>query len=327
MNHDDENIILFPKWRVTLKEEGFQALQEKRYNEALKKLNELLQYNIHDHEVIIGKLMCLMELGQYQEAEELCENMIQNKPDEHYFHYVHIYLTILFQTNKYDVLMDVIEIELASENLPTILREQFIELYNMSEKMELDIVEKQSSILIEELLEAVSLSNHDKQWLTIIKLRSMEADPDNRVIHLLARNDVHPVVKTSIFCWLQEYHYTKQVEVEKHGMKVHVKPHDVPEIAIHPTFKGTLAHLHEVEQENPTLYQFLNQLLYRYFYVQYPILPPESDTELLAESLKMIGYQIMNQQGLLSKQDKGKVLVYQEDILNSEKLYLSIIEE
>ncbi|WP_339214456.1 tetratricopeptide repeat protein [Ornithinibacillus sp. FSL M8-0202] len=327
MNHEDENIILFPKWGMTLKEEGFQALQEKRYHDALTKLNELLQYHIHDHEVIIGKLMCLMELGRYQEAEELCESMIENKQEEHYFHYVHIYLTILFQTNKYDVLMDLIEVELASENLPAMLREQFIELYNLSEKMESDIVEKQSTIFIEELLEAVSLSNYEKQWQTIIRLRSMEAELDNRVIQLLGQNEVHPVVKTAIFCWLQEQHVTKQVDVEKQGVKITVKPHDVPEIAIHPTFKGTLAHLHEVEQENPTLYQFLHQLLYRYCYVQYPILPPESDTELLAESLKMIGYQIMDQQGLPSMQDKGKILLYRDDILTSEQLYLSIIED
>lgn len=327
MSNDEDNVILFPKWKNTLREEGFLALQEKRYIEALDKLNELLQYNTEDHEIIIGKLMCLMELGRYQEAEDMCEEIIQNKQVEHHYQYIHIYLTILFQTNKYNVLMDIIENELASENLPDVLREQFLQLYDMSEKMEMDVVEKKSSIYTEELLEAVSASNHDKQWRAIVQLRSMGVDPDSNTIDLLVEEDIHPVIKTAIFCWLQESHYTRLVNVGKFGKKFTIKPHDIPEIPLTEAYKRILGHLHEVEQGNPTLYHFLEKLLYRYFYVHYPILPLGEDSELVAESLKIIGYQIMNQQEISPIEKHEKAIQYMEDILNCEQLYLSIIED
>src|SRR5690625_307338 len=71
VQRNNEKIILFPKWREDLQAESLLALKEKRYTEALPKLNLLLAYNVNSHEIIIGKLICLMELGQYEEAQIL----------------------------------------------------------------------------------------------------------------------------------------------------------------------------------------------------------------------------------------------------------------
>ncbi|WP_047985012.1 tetratricopeptide repeat protein [Ornithinibacillus californiensis] len=327
MQHEEENVILFPKWETILKEESFQALQQKRYEEALDKLNELLHYHVNDHEIIIGKLMCLMELGRYKEAEDMCEEIIRNRDDEHYFHYVHIYLTILFQTNKYDILMERIKEELDTKDLPSMLREQFMQLYDMSEKMESELVEQKSSVYVDDLIEAVSTANHEKQWRSIVKLRSMHIEPEIRVIKLLVKEEIHPVIKTAIFLWLQEQNFTNSINIHKFGKQLQVIPTDIPTISLHSTYEKTVQYLHDIEQDNPTLYQFLEQLLYRYLYVQYPIAPPNEDAAIIAESLIIIGYQIMNQQEVEPNTDKEKVLVYLKDILNGEQLYLSIIED
>src|SRR5699024_12350339 len=98
-NAKDDNIILFPKWKTALEEERLQALKEQRYEDALKKLNELTGYQITNHEIYIGKLICLIELRGYDEAERLCESLIEYQ-DENYYHYLHIYLTNLFQTRQ-----------------------------------------------------------------------------------------------------------------------------------------------------------------------------------------------------------------------------------
>jgi hypothetical protein len=268
-----------------------------------------------------------MELGRYQEAEDMCEDIIRNRDDEHYFHYVHIYLTILFQTNKYDILMERIEEELDTKDLPSMLREQFMQLYDMSEKMESELVEQKSSVYVDDLMEAVTIANHEKQWRSIVKLRSMHIEPEIRVIELLEKEEIHPVIKTAILLWLQEQNYAKLVNIHKFGKQLQVIPMEIPAITLHSTYEKTIQYLHDIEQDNPTLYQFLEQLLYRYLYVQYPLVPPNEDADLLAESLKIIGYQLMNQQEVEPNTDKEKVLVYLEDILNGEQLYLSIIED
>ena len=63
MGLTQDNIILFPKWREMLEEESLQALKEKRYGTALKKLNKLIEHKVEDVEIFTGKLICLMELG------------------------------------------------------------------------------------------------------------------------------------------------------------------------------------------------------------------------------------------------------------------------
>ncbi|WP_047981681.1 tetratricopeptide repeat protein [Ornithinibacillus contaminans] len=327
MRDGNENVVLFPKWEMSLKDESLKALQDKRYEEALEKLEALLHYNVSNHEIIIGKLMCLMELGRYQEAEDTCAEIIRNKEDVHYYHYLHMYLTILFQTNKYRLLMELIEEELESDELPLVLREQFHQLYDMSEKMDFDIAEEKSSKYTDDLMDAVAEANHNKQWQLLVQLRTMKKEPDKQAISLLKKHDVHPVIKTAIFLWLQETNYSNLVDVHKLGKQLHINPAEIVEIKKHPTYLTILQYLSGLEQENPTLYQFLEQLLYRYFYIHYPILPPDIDAALIAEGLQQLSNQLFIQSEEEQPSINNEVESYLEDILNAEQLYLSIIDE
>src|SRR5690625_5739355 len=74
-----ENVILFPKWKTRLEDKSLQAMKEKKYEEALENLNKLLNYHVNNHEVIIGKLICLMELGRYEEAQDYCEEVLRSE--------------------------------------------------------------------------------------------------------------------------------------------------------------------------------------------------------------------------------------------------------
>ncbi|WP_010099029.1 tetratricopeptide repeat protein [Ornithinibacillus scapharcae] len=327
MQRDDENLVLFPKWEMVLKEESLQAIQEKRYEDALNKIDELLRYNVLDHEVIVGRLMCLMELGRYQEAEDMCEEVIRDKEDEYYFHYVHLYITILFQSNKFDLVTERIEEELESDKLPTVLREQFLQLHALSDKMESDIVEKKTSIYIQDLLEAVARTQHQKQWQLISTLRTLKIVPDENIIGLLKKEEVHPVNKTGIFIWLKELDYKNKVIVQKFGQSLDVIPKETPEMESSLIYLKTMQYINEVEHQNPTLYQFLTQLFTRYLYVQYPLLTSDEDAEVIARSLTVIGQQMMGDFQDDSFQPDATILEYIEQIINWEQLYLSIIEE
>ncbi|WP_026906358.1 tetratricopeptide repeat protein [Paucisalibacillus globulus] len=325
MRTEDEKVILFPKWKTTLRDESLQDLQEKRYIEALDKINTLIQYDVQDRELLIGKMMCLMELGRFQEAEDMCEEIIQDKNDEHYFHYVHIYLTILFQTNKYDLLMERIEEELSSENLPSILKEQFLQLYHVSEKMESDLIEKKMSVYIEELFEAVQNTDHKKQWRCIMRLKTMKIKPDNMVVELLKNDKVHPVIKTAIFLWLKELNYSNQVMVNKLGKELEVKPVDIPDLEELNLYKEIIFDLRNIEQNDPIMYRFLMDSLYRYLYVQYPIIPLSSEKELISDTLIKMIHLLLNQDGNEPVDDHVKY--YFDEIKKGEHLYLSIIED
>ncbi|OZU89799.1 hypothetical protein CIL03_01280 [Virgibacillus indicus] len=323
MEHETDNVILFPKWRSALEEESLQALKEKRYDEALVKLDKLLSYHIDDHEIITGKLICLMELGYYEEAQDICEELIQSK-NQNYYHYVHMYLTILFQTNQFEQLMKQVEYEIENNAIPLPVKEQFKQLYDMSEKMNYDLIAEKSTTYLDELFQAISSQHFQEQWLITENLRKMNAEPNEEVIALLTSEDVHPVTKTSIFQWLQDKNYSKAVTVHKLDLHVSVKPDDIAKLQSQPFIKETLLMISGQEQKNPTLYQLLEVLLFRYIYVRFPIMPPSEDVKQIAAALSYIGETYLNLH-TISEDEINKD--YIEEIKLCETLYLSIIEE
>lgn len=325
-NVDDSKIIMFPKWKLKLETESLQALKEKRYDEALHKLNKLISYQITDHEIIIGKLMCLIELGRYNEAEELCENLISH-PDEHYYHYLHIYLTILFQTNQYTLLMDCVEQELPMECVPEAIKEQLIQLYDLSSTMKQDINNKKAKSYEKDLEVALDNNNYQTQWQLIETMRKMKIEPSKNIISILEDKEIHPMIKTSIFQWLQDSNHSHLISIHKFGQEMHINPSETQSIRLHPVFKQISFIFNDLEQQNPSLYKLLEQILYRYTYVRYPFFPSSDAILLIAQAIKKIGDSYINLPRDPEEVDETDVAYYIEEIEVCQTLYLSIIEE
>ncbi|MGP4108397.1 DUF3196 family protein [Virgibacillus sp. L01] len=325
MQSNKENVILFPKWRTALEEESLNAIKEKRYEEALTKLDQLLSYHVDNHEIVIGKLICLMEMDRYEEAQDLCEALLKHK-DENYYHYLHIYLTILFQTSQYELLMEQVEFEFESETVPDVIYEQFQQLYDMSKNMKNEIRNEKSSEYIGELLKAVEQENHVQQWRLVEQMRKINANPTDSIRRLLIENYVHPVTKTAIFKWLQEKSISDEVTINKLNKQLTLTPVNVPDISSHKTMKQTLLLINELEQKNPSLFQLVERLLYRYVYVRYPIMPNDRDIIHIAEALSKIGEEYLDIHTEDNKHLDEQVERYIEEIKMCEALYLTIIE-
>lgn len=324
INH--ENVILFPKWRTALEEKSLEAMKQKRYAEALESLNQLLNFQVLDHEIIIGKLICLMELGRYGEARDLCEQVLENR-DGNYYQYLHMYVTILFQMSEYELLMKQIDHEFSSGEMPSMIQDQLQQLYDMSRQMQLDIDKERHSEYIKELNQAIREENHFTQWRVMENFREMKAEPFEQAIRLLADKTIHPVTKTSIFKWLQEQRYAEYVTIYKLNHSLNVKPNQVTSLATDAAIKQVMLLINEIDQDNPSLFQILKQLLSRYAYVRYPIMFPGEDAAYVAAALKHIGKSYLNlhiSQQKLSDDITGQ---YIEEIKICEVLYLSIIEE
>lgn len=284
----------------------------------------MINYGISGHEIITGKLICLMELGRQLEAELLVEESIHMR-DQNYYEYVHIYLTILFQTNQYEKLMEQVSLELEDDYTPEMIREQFQQLYDMSANMQSDILDKKTPEYIADLITAVQEEDFPKQWKVIENMRKMKMEPTEKIIHFLNNESIHPVIKTVIFKWLRDKEVTKLVKVSKLGKEQTLRPSELYTVREHALFKRIILLINEVEQQNPTLFIFLEQLLYRYTYVCYPILSPGIDVILIAEALKQIGEEYMQEP--LNDNIDEEVKKYIEEIKLCEKLYLSVIEE
>ncbi|MFD1414031.1 tetratricopeptide repeat protein [Oceanobacillus jeddahense] len=322
---DSTKVILFPNTKKKLEEEGLYALKEKRYKEALDKLNCLIAYHEGSHEIYIGKLMCLMELGNYKEAEQLSEKLLARK-DEHYYHYFHIYLTLLFQTSQYQHLMDLLEIEFEHNMIPDMLQEPFQQLYEMSSNMKIGIDEDNAKGFLAELKEAVSGDDYLKQWNLIDNLRRIKADPKEENIKLLENPQVHPVIKTALLKWLKEAGVERSIYIHKFETSIIIQPSELNQISKENSYKTVMEELEKRAEANPTLLNLIKQLVYRYFYVTYPFTPKKSDLFSFAEAVYILGNEYLQIDTQLEDLDRNAES-WIESIKICNSLYLSIIEE
>ena len=317
-------MILFPTLQKELEKESLEALEQREYGKALTKIDELLSYQVYKHDLIIGKLVCLMELGRYDEAEEICEELLVVN-HEHYESYLHIYLTILLQKQQFSMVIQRIEDELENNLLSPDMRDQLQQLHHMALQMNVGIITEQSTKLINDLWIAIDQEEHVKQWRIIESLRNMKIQPPHAVLDLLHEQDLHPVVQTSIFKWFVDQKLQQEIIVRKFGQEVRVHPNLCKKIREHTLMVNILAELSDVEQSNPSLFIMLEQILYRYLYVRYPLLPEEEESIKIATALKLIGKHYL----LISnhEQPDKDVSNYVDEIFKYEKLYLEIIEE
>lgn len=323
MGSDSQNVILFPTWQKNLEQASKQALEEKKYTEALAKLNQLLSYNVNKHEVFIGKLICLIELEHYDEAIDLCEELLRFK-DKDYYHYVHIYLTILFQTNQYEELILFVDDIMGDEQMPELVREQFEQLYKMSKQINAGLVIKAAQSDLQKLKQVMKSEAYIEQWEYIEKLRKVDAEPPIEVYDYLKNDAMHPVVITALFEWLQDRQIAETVEVQKLGVITTVNPKNTARIKEHDFIKEISRLISDLEQENPSLYDILQHLLYRYTYVTFPIMVPADKNKYVAEALLQTGQNYLNMD--VDKESlSDKVLFYMEQIQDCESIYLGIL--
>ncbi|BAC14035.1 tetratricopeptide repeat protein [Oceanobacillus iheyensis] len=320
-----DNVVLFPSVKKTLEDESLRALQEKRYEEALDKLNHLIEYHASSHEIYIGKLMCLMELGDYKDAQELCEDLIANK-DEHYYHYLHIYLTILFQTSQYEILMEQVGYEFEQNNVPELLREPFQQLYEMSQSMKIDIQKDSSSIYKDELHQAINQDQHKKQWQLLKKLSTLNISPSSDMFPLLDNNQIHPVVKTCLVQWLVDSKVSEIIPIHKFDVSLDIIPTQLDKIEDLHEYQMAKKALEMRMENNPSLQQLIEQLIYRYFYVIYPFETLSEQTDIFISAAINVAKRYF-QIDVNMEELSDDIQKWMDSIQMSDSLYLSIIEE
>ncbi|WP_181349750.1 hypothetical protein [Thalassobacillus sp. CUG 92003] len=290
MENNNGNIVMFPGWKTTLEKEGLEAVRKKRYQEALDKFKPLFDYNVASKEVVTAQLVSLMELGQYEPAEELCQQLMKTEEND-YFEYLHIYLTILFQTSRYQELVDLLDEIFESEEIPQQSRTQYWHLYEVSKKLLEESNVEMGSQFIQEWKRSIESEDLHKQWKTISKLKEINAQPFvEPFIDFLTSQSGHPIIKTGVIQWLQESKVDREIPLYKLGVTEKINPAHLKELRSDYVKNQIQLRLSNIEQQNPTLYKLLDQLLYRYMFVRYPLFPMEEEVPSIVQALKYLGH-------------------------------------
>jgi len=318
----DNKIILFPNLKIDLKKTAQEEYQNKNFKEALEIYEELIKYKEADHDVNFGKLLCLIELQLFNEAQDFCEQQLIEE-NKLYYDYMHLYVTILFQTEQYELLLDCLTYELMKESLPAHLQDQFQYLFEVSKEMTNHKRAFEKKKLLKQFDESIEkndpmLQNH---ILDLIIEKEIKASP--RIATLLSQDSIHPIIKTKLFYWLQNNLINSDVKVKKFNLIVTLNPNETPKLEENDSFLLAQKHISKNYDEDPVLARMIKELAFRYFYVLYPILPRKKDLQMVLSVMeKLVRKGLYNED--LNERNKEQVEMA-EMIMKIEAIYLSLI--
>ncbi|HLS35005.1 MAG TPA: hypothetical protein VK061_02075 [Bacillota bacterium] len=323
MDIPNQKIVLFPKLKERLKNDAAEAYRNKKFEQALDIYESLLSYGETEHEIVFGKVLCLVELKRFSLAQQICEEQLI-KNEGNYYDFLHLYALILFQTDQYYALQAQLDFELSQVTLPPYLEEQLQYLYDISCEMIENERKYQKDFLFEKLGKAISEEEVLKQYHLVQEMIESNIEPDDYIISLLSETKVHPVIKTNILLWLKEKRFKQTVPIKKFGQKIEVKPIDLSSVEENHVYKKIKDFIHDKFASEPSSLQMILEMLYRYFFVIYPFVPDETEIEIIIEAMNTIVKS--NLDGISHEKTDKDLLKMIKNISQSETLYLSILE-
>ncbi|SDD13724.1 Tetratricopeptide repeat-containing protein [Terribacillus halophilus] len=324
----ENNVVLFPGLKTRLEQEGMKELQEKNYTDAIDKFEQLLDYGYRQPEILTGRLICLMELGRHEEAEEMSLQLLAAK-DKDYLQYLHIHLTLLFQLGRYEEVVEMLDGVYANEKIPAPLKTSFDQLQKVSRKMAEDKSQTTADQLIHNFDKARKNQDAAQQWQLIQKCHSLDISPHvQKMEAFLMDEEADPVVQTAVLEWLIKQEIQFPVTIHKMKETITVIPENLTMVEKSEGMEQVLGHLHLLEQQNPSLYDLVYKLLYRYMYVRYPLMSTVEEAAVLAAALqKLASSYLQIEQPAVTEEEAQKIASMMEEIITFEAKYLTVAEE
>ncbi|MGP4071364.1 tetratricopeptide repeat protein [Piscibacillus sp. B03] len=328
MDYEQHDVVMFPGWRKELEAKTFDAVKHKNYKEALLHIEQLESFDEASNDILTAKVICLIEMNKYEEAISLCRKLMR-EDDEHYFKYLHIYLTILFQNSQYAELVDLLDEIQNHDSIPVEYEEVFKQLYDMSKQFQEQTPERESTEHMEHFLDSLENGNFQEQWNLLAYHRKHEIGQYlDRIIPYLSDTQLNPVIKTGIIQWCMDEEVSDVIEVEKFDRTEWVKPSELSDVLDTDFAKQCLKELEQIEQNDPTLYQFTKQILFRYLYILFPFTPESGTTEEIAEAVSALAESYLN----LNESDdrtyiSDEIRKWMNEIEKLEKVYFSRIDD
>ncbi|WP_162297860.1 tetratricopeptide repeat protein [Halalkalibacillus sediminis] len=329
MNFENGDLIMFPGWRKELEDKSLEAVKLQNYEEALLHIKKLETYDAASNDILTAKVICLIELSRYDQAISLCRKLMK-EDEENYYKYLHIYLTILFQTSQYSEVIDMLDEVQDMSLLPEEYQEPFQQIYDMSKQFQTTATVKDAEDHMNHFFTSLENGNFQEQWKLLSFHRKHAIQPYlKQLVPYLSDSNLNPVIKTGILQWCMDEDVTDRFQVEKFNQRDWFSPATLPDVLESDFAKASLRHLDSVEQSDATMYQFTKQILYRYLYITFPYTPDMEDAELVAESVLYLAKNYL-QVNESNEQQEAPSRIHQEkmdEIEHLEKVYFSQIDD
>src|SRR5699024_8247971 len=132
---EDKKVILHPSSAQALMDESLQAIEQEDFQTALTNLEQLFAHGLENFQINIGKIICLIQLGEQTDAILFCEEVMEDETNEHFFDYLFYYVTLLFEANEYAKLIAYIDSLEKNMDVDPAHRASYEEMYDMCVEM------------------------------------------------------------------------------------------------------------------------------------------------------------------------------------------------
>lgn len=270
-------IVLFPNMEDMLVGKGLSALKAKQYVEARDLFEELLQFDIRHPQALYGLAICSVELGDYDRAEAVTEEMLRGDLQNDY-DIARLYLTILIQKKNYDKALDVIKEISARKSVPEDMRNVLEQLKKFCMQRLKEPAGSYRSdarpAAAESGAAALSgLESHDSetQWLAIKRLQGRLTEEHFPYIkRFLLSKKADPYMKSLLLHIIKEQGFAATLSVYKFGQIYHL-PLSTEKLFYGEFSEDVRTRLSEVlHSENPTLCSFAEQVWRHFAITAYP---------------------------------------------------------
>ncbi|MET1032612.1 hypothetical protein [Domibacillus tundrae] len=269
------NVVQFPGTSARLEQQGQQALEEKRFDEAIRFYTEALRFEEgRQEEIKMALLIAYHESGSHDAGIDLSREMLR-AGEGHYFDVLDLHVLMLIQKRRYKEVADTLSV-LLEEGLPPDRYEHFAHLKALADRMS---AKQQDSLF------KVGDSIQDKM-MKLSELAKFDAAPfEEELIHIAGDQTEHPFIQTVALGLLREMGTAKNVTVRKFHFEKKVIPAITDEAFNGPFFLEVMQCLEKTAgQNNPALFAQAVELTKQYQFLLHPF-DPDISSEKWAEAI------------------------------------------
>ncbi len=262
------NVVQFPGTVPHLEKQGREALEEKRFDDAVRFYTEALRFKTDQQEEIkMALLIAYYEGGMHDEGIDLSRAML-HAGEGHYFDVMDLHILMLIQKRRYKEVADTLS-ALLEEGLPADRYEHFAHLKALADRMG----EKQQKEPLFETEETVQAKT-----MKLAELAALDASPyETELINIAGDPLEHPFIQTMVLGLLRDIGTAKNITVRKFQFEKNIIPAITDEAFNRPFFQTVLEKLEEkVGQENPALCKQAAELVKQQVFLLHPFDPEVS---------------------------------------------------
>lgn len=265
------NVIVFPNTVQVLLTEGMNLLKDEKYVSARDKLYQVLSYEPEHPGALGAYAYCLFELGEYEEALEVCRELLKVGP-VHYLETMELYISILMQVREFAEAERMIEALIEEKILPEERLEQFQQLRELNER----IASNSAPVKIDPTLYAIAnfvALPPAEQERRILELPTGSLEVMKGImVELVQHPDTDSLAKTYILFKLHQEKIDTKVHLSKFGFEGTYSIRQMPDPAKDSKLIAVKTILQDVMEKDPTRLDMALELFNRHVFLFYPFM-------------------------------------------------------